>query len=699
MMLQGKRSVIVRAPRGQTQRIRPAVVQAGKRATVVSRCSPESSTVPPPAAEASVEETKPQAESSNGNGVVAVKDDKPLPEGVLSFVTPPNSENFWTQLKLAFALPWRRFSAESVLSFKLEGDISDQSRSTFDSGLSVPQICSAMRKAAVDPRIKGICIEIGPLGVGWAKLQEIRRYIKYFRESGKFTVAYMTRAAEKEYYLASAFEEIYMPESSSLSLKGFAVTGTFLRGVLDKIGVEPQVKRIGNYKSAGDQLLRKDMSEYQAEQLTAILDDITNDFVSTIAEARGKTKEEVLAMMEEGIFDMQKFMDGGWLTGLRYEDEVIDDMKKRTGGKDDEVRSVGLKKYSKVSPTVFGLAGKKKIVVLRTSGAIVGGNSNNGGVITAGPFIKQLRSLAKNKNIAAVVLRVDSPGGDALASDLMWREIKKLAEKKPVVASMGDVAASGGYYLAMGCNKILAEPLTITGSVGVVTGKFNLAELYEKIGYAKTIISNGKYAEVLADNRPFNASEQEFFDRNADFAYESFRNKAAGSRGLSIEAMQAGRVWSGARALEVGLVDALGGVHRAIEVAKQLAEIPEGGGASASSSSMLMPLLMAMASGASLETAMAGVMAASGGFNGMAPFSANSMDASFSASLPQFNNAFQLQQPGIQCVMSDVDAASVGGLTSLAGTASSQGSSDSFLSEEGENPIACAFEGLAEMLL
>eukprot|EP00798_Chlamydomonas_sp_ICE-L_P004081 gene4081-14179_t len=544
MMLQGKRSVIVRAPRGQTQRIRPAVVQAGKRATVVSRCSPESSTVPPPAAEASVEETKPQAESSNGNGVVAVKDDKPLPEGVLSFVTPPNSENFWTQLKLAFALPWRRFSAESVLSFKLEGDISDQSRSTFDSGLSVPQICSAMRKAAVDPRIKGICIEIGPLGVGWAKLQEIRRYIKYFRESGKFTVAYMTRAAEKEYYLASAFEEIYMPESSSLSLKGFAVTGTFLRGVLDKIGVEPQVKRIGNYKSAGDQLLRKDMSEYQAEQLTAILDDITNDFVSTIAEARGKTKEEVLAMMEEGIFDMQKFMDGGWLTGLRYEDEVIDDMKKRTGGKDDEA---------------------KEIVVLRTSGAIVGGNSNNGGVITAGPFIKQLRSLAKNKNIASVVLRVDSPGGDALASDLMWREIKKLAEKKPVVASMGDVAASGGYYLAMGCNKILAEPLTITGSVGVVTGKFNLAELYEKIGYAKTIISNGKYAEVLADNRPFNASEQEFFDRNADFAYESFRNKAAGSRGLSIEAM------SGARALEVGLVDALGGRPPCVEVAKKLA--------------------------------------------------------------------------------------------------------------------------------
>ena len=391
---------------------------------------------------------------------------------------------------------------------------------------------------------------------------------------------------------------------------------------MDKIGIEPEVRRIGDYKSAGDQLLRDSMSEYQREQLSALLEDIYADFVEGLAKARGKTVQEVEAIVNEGIFDMERLMEVGMVDGLKYNDEIEDMLKERTDGKEDELRFVKFKKYRKVNPKAFGLTkGKKTIAVLRwvsnstdarsarvfpsqshsfalalirtrtrtrahsrhslcsfarTSGAIVGGEGQNN-VITADKVIMQLRALKKNKKIAAVVLRVDSPGGDALASDLMWREIKKLGEEKPVIASMSDVAASGGYYMAMGCNKIVAEALTITGSIGVVTGKFCTAELAKKIGYASETISKGTYAEILNDARPFNDKEAELFDKAAWHAYESFRNKAAESRGMSVDDMQSvaqGRVWTGKAAATIGLVDEVGGLNKAIQLAKEAAEIP-----------------------------------------------------------------------------------------------------------------------------
>jgi len=398
----------------------------------------------------------------------------------------------------------------------------------------------------------------------------------------KFTIAYMERAGEKEYYLASAFDEIYVPPSGNLGLRGFAATGTFLRGVLDKIGVEPELRRIGKYKSAGDQILRKDMSEPQREALDAILDDISTHWMETVAEARGKTVEEVQAMLDKGIYDMEEFKADGWVTDLKYQDEIEDLLKERTGGKEDEYRFVKFGRYKKVSRSAFGIDGKKTIAVVRTAGAITGGDGGRtSSGITALAVISQLRRLVENKKIAAVILRVDSPGGDALASDLMWREIRKLAEKKPVIASMSDVAASGGYYMAMGASKIVSEALTLTGSIGVITGKFSLSELYEKVGYSKTILSRGKYAQLLADNKPFTPEEAGLFDQAAQYAYESFRNKAAESRGMQPEVMQQfaqGRVWTGKAAKKVGLIDAVGGMQQAVVLAKEAAEIPEGEG-------------------------------------------------------------------------------------------------------------------------
>ncbi|GLC74286.1 hypothetical protein PLESTF_001485100 [Pleodorina starrii] len=512
----------------------------------------------------------------------------------LPFAAPTDQDRFWTRLKLAFALPWRRFKQDSVLTFTLEGEVSDQARSFLDSGLSMPAVCGALRKAALDPRVQGVALEIGPLGIGWGKVQEIRRHLDYFRSSGKYAVAWMKQGGEKEYYLATACSEIYAPPSAYLSLRGFVTGGTFLRGVLDKVGVEPQVKRIGAYKSAGDQLLRRDMAPEQREQLSAIQSDVVEEFLRQVSTARGKTREEVVAFIEEGVYDMERFKSGGWVTDLWYEDQLLEELKMRTTGlrpqegeSEDErkkrekalaapLRRVGLRKYTAVSPSAFGLAGgKKRIVVLRTSGAIVGKSS--GAAITPDSVIPKLRALAKDKSVAAVVLRVDSPGGDALSADLMWREIRQLDAVKPVIASMADVAASGGYYMAMAARAIVAEPLTITGSIGVVTGKFNLSELYGKIGYNKELISWGRFAQLLADNRTFSAEEEALFDSSAQHAYESFRNKAAASRGLAVEEMQAvaqGRVWSGNAARKVRLVDALGGINRALALARHAAGIP-----------------------------------------------------------------------------------------------------------------------------
>ncbi|KAI3438408.1 hypothetical protein D9Q98_000839 [Chlorella vulgaris] len=496
-----------------------------------------------------------------------------LPERELEYVEPSGGDKLWTSLRLISALPWRRFKKGSALVLKLGGAIAEQPQGRFSSTVSLPALCDCLKKAALDPRVAGVVIKIEPLACGWAKLQEVRRHIEYFRSSGKFCMAYMERAGEKEYYLASACGEIYAPPSASVSIRGMSVAGTFLRGALEKVGIEPEVRRIGKYKSAGDQLLREDMSEPQREQLTALLDDIYDGFVADVAASLGKSQEEVIAFMDRGEYDMEAVKAAGFVTGLVYECELEEMLKKRTGGKEDQLPTVGYSKYKKVRPSTFGInaGGKKAVAVVRTSGAIIGGSGGTGATITAADVIRQLRGIKKNKAIAAVVLRIDSPGGDALASDLMWREIQELAKTKPVIASMADVAASGGYYMAMACSKIVAESRTITGSIGVVTGKFNLAELYTKLGYSKEVLSKGKWAQLLSEAKPFSEEEAALFDASAMHAYESFRNKAAASRGMTVEATQEvaqGRVWSGRRAATIGLVDSLGGVSRAIQLAK-----------------------------------------------------------------------------------------------------------------------------------
>ncbi|XP_054805244.1 serine protease SPPA, chloroplastic-like isoform X6 [Prosopis cineraria] len=527
--------------------------------------------------------------------------DEDYPSGDFDFAPIFGWRKFLLQLKMLIAFPLEGVRKGSVLTMKLRGRISDQLKSPFSQGLSLPQICENFSKAAYDPRISGIYLHIDKLNCGWGKVEEIQRQILNFKRSGKFVVAYVPSCQEKEYYLACACEEIYAPPSAYFSLFGFTVQASFLRGVLDNIGIEPQVERIGKYKSAGDQLTRRTMSEETCIK-----------------------REEIENFINEGVYQVDRLKEEGFITNIMYEDEVIAGLRGKLRLKTNEsLRLVDyrspisfvlplvmvlnklcyfsgkvtsgnvqrksehilclVRKYCRVRRWTVGISGGKDLIaIIRASGSISRVKSSlslsRSGII-AEQFIEKIRKVRVSKQYKAAIIRIDSPGGDALASDLMWREIRLLAASKPVIASLSDVAASGGYYMAMGAGAIVAENLTLTGSIGVFTGRFNLGKLYEKIGFNKEIISRGKYAEVLAaEQRPFRPDEAELFAKSAQHIYKQFRDKAAFSRSMTVERMEEvaqGRVWSGKAAASHGLVDAIGGLSRAIAIAKLKANIPQ----------------------------------------------------------------------------------------------------------------------------
>ncbi|KAI7736144.1 hypothetical protein M8C21_009735 [Ambrosia artemisiifolia] len=513
------------------------------------------------------------------NSDINKADNDEYPRGEFEY-KPPTVWNIFLRMLLAY--PWLKVHKGTILNIKLRGKITDQVKSRFSSGLSLPDICENLIKAAYDPYIYGVYLHIETVKCGWGKIEEIRRHILDFRKSGKFIIGYAPEWREKEYYLGCACEELYAPPSAYFSLYGLTSRAIFLGGVFEKIGMEPQVQRIGKYKSAGEQLFRKSMSEENREVLTTLLDNIYGNWVDKVSQAKGKEKEEVDSFINEGVYQIEKLKEDGWITDIKYDDEVKSMLKKRLGiAEKKKLPLIEYKKYSRIRKWSVGLSGgKDQIAVIRASGSInrVGGSlsSPSSGII-AEKFIKKINKVKDSKKYKAVIIRIDSPGGDVLASDLIWREIKLLAESKPVVASMVDVAASGGYYMAMAAHAIVSENLTLTGSIGVFTAKFNLEKLYEKIGFNKEIISKGQYAELFSADRPFRPDEEKLYAERAQNMYKQFRDKAACSRSMSVDKMEEiaqGRVWSGNDAASRGLVDAIGGFSRAVAIAKHKAGIP-----------------------------------------------------------------------------------------------------------------------------
>ncbi|CAL5445074.1 unnamed protein product [Camellia sinensis] len=493
------------------------------------------------------------------------------------------------------AFPWERIPLQHCSYYEIAWPaISDQLESRVYAGLSLPQICENFTKAAYDPCISGIYLHIEPLNCGWGKVQEIRRHMLDFKKSGKFIVGYTPACREKEYYLACACEELYCPPSAYFSLYGLTVQASFLgvrsgikycfAGVLEKVGIDPQAQKVGKYKSVGDQLTRKNISEENCEMLTSLLDNTYGNWLDNISFTKGKKREDIENFINEGVYQVERLKEDGWITNIKYDDEIMSKLKERLGIQNDKnLPTVDYRKYSMVRKWTVGLSGGKDLIaVITASGRISrawGLNVPSSGIVGE-QFIEKIRRVRESKRFKAVVIRIDSPGGDALASDLMWREIRLLAASKPVIASMADVAASGGYYTAMAAGVIVAEDLTLTGSIGVVTGKFNLGKLYEKIGFNKEILSRGRFAELtVAEHRPFRPDEAELFAKSAQNAYKQFRDKAAYSRSMTVDKMEEvaqGRVWTGKEAVSRGLVDAIGGFSRAVAIAKQKANIPLG---------------------------------------------------------------------------------------------------------------------------
>ncbi len=478
----------------------------------------------------------------------------------------------------------------SVLVLRVSGDLPDYAPEDPTArllGISQPQSFSSLmtqiRKAKVDNRIGAIMLDINFPGIGWGKADELRDAIKDFRGSGKPVYAYMQIGTNKEYYIATAAEKIFLPPAGDLYINGFAANVSFYRGSLDKLGIEPQFLKIGKYKNAPDQYTEKTMTEPHREVINAILDEYFGRMTQAIADERKKSVEDVKAIIDNAPYHADEAKEIGLIDGASYHDDIYNDLKTRLGYKESEpVRTISGGEYREIPSDKVGLNTGEKIAIVYASGAINIGRSGSspfgGETMGSDTIVKAINSAADDTSIKAIVLRVDSPGGSSLASDLMWHAIENAKAKKPVVVSMADVAASGGYYISCNANKIVAQPSTVTGSIGVFMGKPVMKGFYDWLGISNEYIMRGKNAGIFRETVKWEGTELEKMQKQIDKIYfTDFVPKVAKGRSKTDEEVNTiaqGRVWTGTQAKQNGLIDEFGGLEKAIEIAKQLANLP-----------------------------------------------------------------------------------------------------------------------------
>jgi len=416
----------------------------------------------------------------------------------------------------------------------------------------------------------------------WAKVQELRDAVVDFRRSGKPVTAFLEYGADREYYLASAADKVYLLPSSSLDLTGIAAYEIFLRGAFDKFGAVPDFIHIGDYKTATNQLTEKRMTAAHREMSESLNHDMFAQLVHAIAEGRRKSEAEVRALIDNGPFLPKQAVEAGLVDGIAYEDE-LDDLVPvlRRGG--EAVDWIEADEYTTGTDGVR-LRRRPRIAVLYAVGTIVSGRSGfdptDGEIVGSDTLIEDIRRIRDDHSIRGIILRIDSPGGSSVASDVILRELqltKKDDPSRPIVVSMSDLAASGGYYIAMPAQVIVAQPSTLTGSIGIFGGKIVTGGVYEKLGARIGSTSIGKHAEIESPVRRYTPEEVQKIDEQLAAFYDQFVEKVATSRNSTpekIDAIAQGRVWTGQQAKERGLVDALGGLDRAIELTKERAKLP-----------------------------------------------------------------------------------------------------------------------------
>ena len=438
----------------------------------------------------------------------------------------------------------------------------------------------AIRRAADDERIKALVLQCDGSSAGWAKAQELRWAIQAFKESGKPVWAFMELARREDYYIAALADRIVIQPESFLSLSGLRMEIMFFKGALDKLGVEADVIRTGRYKSAGEPYSREEMSPEWRQVLEEMLDEFYGQLLQGIAEGRGEDVAHWRAALDQGPFTAAETLEQGLSDAVLYKDEFYKELSEAV--EVEEIRRVAVSKYAGESAG-RSPRGSPRIAMVHASGTIHSGYSSPGpfgsssGTLASGDFIAQIDSLREDESIGGVILRIDSPGGDAIASEQMLHAVRRLGEEKPVVVSMANVAASGGYYIASVPDvPILAYPGTYTGSIGVFTIRLNLRDLYNKLGITKEILTRGQFTAIESDYGPMSSGERAKLRGYVDAIYDTFVQRVAEGRGddaESIAELAEGRVWIGAQAARNGLVDKLGGYLDAVERVKEIAEI------------------------------------------------------------------------------------------------------------------------------
>ena len=447
---------------------------------------------------------------------------------------------------------------------------------------TVRSIVDDLRKAKVDSRISAVLLKVTGFSTPyWGKLQELRDALVDFRTSKKPVYAYLEYGGDRDYYLASAADKVFLMPSSPLDLTGVATYEVFLRGLLDKFGIYPDLHHIGEYKTFSNTFTEKGFTAAHREMDQAMNRDLYDQLVRGVASARGKTEPEVRQLLDEGPFLPEQAKRAGLIDDLAYEDQVIGKLRE---AHPNATRDVEGDDYAKIGLSSLGLNKGPRIAVIYFAGAIASGKNGydplEGATIGSDTLIEYIRRVRKDAAVRAIILRIDSPGGSAAASDAIWRELmlaKKEKTARPIIASMSDLGASGGYYIAAPAEAIVAQPSTLTGSIGIVGGKFVTGGVYEKLGANLDSTSIGKNAEMNSPIRAYNAEERKKVDEQLKAFYDDFVKKVADSRHKTpeeIDHLGQGRVWTGQQAKAIGLVDALGGLDRAVAIAKERAKIP-----------------------------------------------------------------------------------------------------------------------------
>jgi protease IV len=474
-----------------------------------------------------------------------------------------------------------------VLTIELSGDLAEDGSEQRVFGLLRRQtsdylsVITLLRWARDDPRLSGVLIRCDDLDANWARLQGLRRSIERLRAAGKKVWVHLERAGIHEYYLASAAERVSLTPATTLDVTGLSSEAVFVFDALQKLGVEADVVQMGRYKSAGEMFTRRDLSAPHREMLESLVDDLYGQLTDAVASGRQLEAGALRDLLGRGPFVPAEARDAGLIDAVAHADEIEHSLVEACGGAPTIERAVYASRRGREMRREALRRSRANFALLHIGGTIKPGDSipGPGGAHATGSatIAAALEQVRKRNDISALIVRVASPGGSVLGSDLIWREVLRTRDTKPVVVSCGDVAASGGYYVALAGAPVLAEAGTITGSIGVIAGRANLRGLYDRFGVSKALISRGRNAALYSDYVPLDEEGRARIRAHADAVYRDFVAKVATARNLSDEAAAAvaeGRVWTGRQAFERGLVDELGGIEEAFAAAKRAAHVP-----------------------------------------------------------------------------------------------------------------------------